>query len=735
MKSSTIRAGALLGLVSAVACALAAQPFRPQEQLPQPYRTVRNWAQMPDAKGLVWPAAVSAIEPDGRGHVYVVHRCHENSCAGRSEDPILKFDMDGKLLGKWGSGMFVFPHGAAVDRDGALWVTDAGGAGGNGHQVFKFSPEGRLLLTLGKAGVPGADRDTFDKPTDVAIAPNGDVYVADGHRDPATSGLGNNRIVRYSGDGRYLGEFGRTGTAPGEFREPHSLVFDSRGRLLVADRVNNRIQVFDAGGKFLAQWTQFGRPSGLAIGANDTLYVTDSESGPDAGANETYQWRKGIRVGSARTGKVTAFIEDMQSVGAAHSGAEGVGVDAAGNVYGAVVGRRMLEKHVLAAKSVAPRFEVDPLWPKPLPNHWVMGWTIGVTVDDQDHIWVLHRPGSLEANETHAATDPPIAACCSPAPPVLEFDQAGNLLNAWGGPGAGYDWPIANHSITVDHQGNVWIGGNGNPPAAGAARGAGPGTPPATTPGRDDAILKFTRTGQFLMQIGKPGQSKGNSDTQNLRLPAKIFIDAKRNEAIVADGYGNRRVIVFDASTGQFKRQWGAYGNPPSDTAPGPYVANQPPEQQFRTPVHCAMLSRDDLVYVCDRLNNRIQVFRPDGTFVKEGFFETQTLGQGSAWDLAFSPDPAQRFIYLSDGENRKVRIIDRQSLEALSSFGDGGRQPGQFYGVHSIATDSRGNIYTTETYTGQRVQKFTYKGMGPVPAPDQGVVWPGGAAKPTAAR
>jgi DNA-binding beta-propeller fold protein YncE len=380
------------------------------------------------------------------------------------------------------------------------------------------------------------------------------------------------------------------------------------------------------------------------------------------------------------------------------------------------------ESALPAAQSVAPRFEVDPLWPKPLPHHWVLGQTVGVSVDAHDHVWIIHRPNSLEPGEIHASTNPPIAECCVAAPPVLEFDSAGNLINAWGGPGAGYDWPDSNHGITVDYKGNVWIGGNNmeNTMTAGGAPPAG-----GLVPYHDDMLLKFTGTGQFLMQIGKPGQSRGSADTSNLRLAAKVFVDPKRNEAYVADGYGNHRIIVFDADTGQFKRQWGAYGNTPTDANPGPYAPNQPPAQQFRNPVHCAMLSHDDLLYVCDRVNDRIQVFHPDGSFIKEVFIKPETLGSGSVWDLAFSADPAQRFIYLADGENRKVHIIERQSLKLLTSFGDGGRQPGQFYGVHNIATDSKGNIYTTETYRGQRVQKFVYKGLAPVTRIDQGTVWP----------
>jgi DNA-binding beta-propeller fold protein YncE len=361
------------------------------------------------------------------------------------------------------------------------------------------------------------------------------------------------------------------------------------------------------------------------------------------------------------------------------------------------------------ATVMAPRFEVDLTWPKPLPNHWILGSTIGVSTDSKDHVWIIHRPGSLEPGEVHATTTPPTAQCCLPAPPVLEFDQAGNLLRHWGGPGKGFDWPVSNHGITIDYKGNVWIGGNNRT---------------AETVPQDDAVLKFTQDGQFLMQIGKPGQSKGSNDVENLKQPAKIFVDPKTNEVYIADGYGNHRVIVFDADSGSYKRHWGAYGHKPDDVNLGPYKPGDP-AAQFRNPVHCAQLSDDGLLYVCDRVNDRIQVFRPDGTFVKEAFLETGTLGSGSAWDIAFSRDPQQKYVYVADGENDRVHILDRESLEVLTSFGEGGRQPGEFYGVHSIATDSKGNIYTTETYRGQRVQRFIYKGLAPVTSRDQGVVWP----------
>jgi DNA-binding beta-propeller fold protein YncE len=385
---------------------------------------------------------------------------------------------------------------------------------------------------------------------------------------------------------------------------------------------------------------------------------------------------------------------------------------------------------VQAATTQAPRFEVDPFWPKPLPNHWVMGMTIGVSVDAQDHIWIVHRSGSNDPGEQHAATNPPAAECCSPAPPVLEFDQQGNLLRHWGGPGEGYEWPNSNHGITIDYKGNVWIAGNGRGQEPGTARGArGPALEEGQTDLRgywyDNMVLKFTQDGKFLMQIGKPAHTKGSNDIENLRLPAKTFVDPKTNELYVADGYGNHRVIVFDADTGKYKRHWGAYGHKPDDVNLGRYNPDAPPAQQFRNPVHCAELSHDDLLYVCDRVNDRIQVFKPDGTFVKETFIAKQTLGAGSVWDIVFSKDPLQKYIYLCDGENEKVYILDRESLKVLTSFGDGGRQPGQFYGVHSIAVDSKGNIYTTETYQGHRVQKFVYKGIAAVTKMDQGVVWP----------
>jgi DNA-binding beta-propeller fold protein YncE len=318
---------------------LAQSTSAPRNNLPQPYRTTRDWAALPPVMKQ-WPA-VTAIEPAPDGTVYVVARCFDNACTGRNEPPILKFDANGRLLKAWGEGMFNFPHGATLDRDGNLWVTDARGADGKGHQVFKFDPNGKVLMALGKAGVSGSGPDLFDQPCDVVIAPNGDIFVTDSHRNGK-----NNRVVKFTKDGRFVKEWGMKGSGPGQFSEPHTIAMDSRGRLFVGDRENNRIQIFDQDGKYITEWRQFGRPSGIYITADDTIYVADSESGPDSGAHELTGIKKGIRIGSAKDGRVTAFIEDMESMTADHSGAEGLGVDAAGNVYGAVVRRQMLERHV-----------------------------------------------------------------------------------------------------------------------------------------------------------------------------------------------------------------------------------------------------------------------------------------------------------------------------------------------------------------------------------------------------
>ena len=392
----------------------------------------------------------------------------------------------------------------------------------------------------------------------------------------------------------------------------------------------------------------------------------------------------------------------------------------------------LIEKRsvVHAATAMAPKFEVDPLWPKPLPNHWILGQTIGVSVDAQDHVWIIHRAGSLEDNEKHATTSPQTAQCCAPAPPILEFDQQGNLLRHWGGPGNGYDWPESNHGITVDYKGNVWIGGNsgvaaggggGRGKQAGKAKGGDPtldeGQTVGVEPYNDNMVLKFTQDGKFLMQIGKPGRSKGSNDPENLRRPAKIFVDQQTNEAFIADGYGNHRVIVYDAETGKYKRHWGAYGKKPDDGLKLPsreeLVQGARPEG-FNNPVHAVVVTNDDLVYVADRSNNRLQVFKLDGTFVREVFISRNTLqAEGTVHGFAVSPDKDQRFLYVVDGSNKAIRILNRQTLDILASVGGhAGHNAREFFHIHSVASDSKGNLFLGEVNNGQRYYRYAFKGM-----------------------
>jgi hypothetical protein len=381
--------------------------------------------------------------------------------------------------------------------------------------------------------------------------------------------------------------------------------------------------------------------------------------------------------------------------------------------FAAVLGLASIAMERLAsgAQVEVPQFEVDPFWPKPLPNHWVQGWTVGLDIDSQDNVWVVHRPSSLEPAERYG--EDKLSDCCFAAPPVLVFDQAGNLVRHWGGAAAGYDWPPSEHGVGVDIRGNVWITGGGQ------------------------QMLKFTRDGKFLMQIGKPKMSKGSNDTSNLDSPTEATVDAAANEVYVSDGYRNRRVIVFDADTGAYKRHWGAYGKPPDDAdsynstsaVVGKDYDPSRTSQQFGRAVHSVSISKDGLVYVGDRTNDRVQVFQKNGTFVREAFIERNTRADGSAFDVAFSNDPAQKYAYVADGANNKIHILLRATMEELATFGDGGRQPGQFYAVHNIATDSKGNIYTVETRRGQRVQRFLFKGIGRIAKPEQGVLWPKSAS------
>jgi len=312
-----------------------------QNSAPNPYETIDGWAKLPDGRN--W-GATSAVYPANDGkHIWIAERCGSNLCVGSDVDPVLLFDQAGNVVKSFGAGMITWPHGIYVDADDNVWIADAVGYApvpeGIGHTIMKFSPDGELLMRLGKEGVAGDGTDVFNKPSDILVAPNGDIFVADGH-----DAGGNNRIIKFDKDGNYLMQWGSMGSENGEFRDPHALAMDSQGRLFVGDRGNSRLQIFTQDGEHIATWTQFGRPSGLFIDKNDILYSTDSESN----ARRNAGWKRGIRIGSAKDGFVTAFIPDPEpdQDNSATSAAEGVAVDAAGNIYGAEVGPRAIKKYV-----------------------------------------------------------------------------------------------------------------------------------------------------------------------------------------------------------------------------------------------------------------------------------------------------------------------------------------------------------------------------------------------------
>jgi len=364
--------------------------------------------------------------------------------------------------------------------------------------------------------------------------------------------------------------------------------------------------------------------------------------------------------------------------------------------------RRLLVAGVIAAAVVSARgagpevpvFELDRSWPQ-LPNNWVLGQTPGVAVDRHDHIWVLHRPRTVaEADRAKAA------------PPLLEFDADGKFLRGWGGPGNGFDWPDSEHGVYVDYKDNVWIGGSSP-------------TSTSLTRRSDDMLLKFTTDGKFVKQIGGPDKSKGNADTTSVNKPADVFVDQRTNELYVADGYGNRRVIVFDADTLAFKRMWGAFGNAPVDAQPAaggrgaaPFIVEGPGPDQFGSPTHAVKVSNDNLVYVADRQNRRIQVFTPAGKFVTQTFINRTGPANGSVAGLTFSPDKAQRFMYLADYGNSHVIVMDRKNLTILYQFGIRSAAPGDFQGPHHIASTSKGDLIVVEVLPGNRVQRFKFKGL-----------------------
>ena len=363
-------------------------------------------------------------------------------------------------------------------------------------------------------------------------------------------------------------------------------------------------------------------------------------------------------------------------------------------IVAALEGRRAAGQ---ANQQKVPLFEPDPLWSQALPNKWVTGQVGGLAVDSHDNLWVFHRPATIPEGEKGASLNPPQSECCIPAPSVLEFDSNGKFLQAWGGPGQGYEWFSSEHGIFVDDKDNVWLSGSAK---------------------EDNHILKFTNKGKFLMQIGHAGKNRGSNDTENLGGPASLFLYRKTNELFVADGYFNKRVIVFDADTGAYKRHWGAYGKKPDDSLKFPARAQLiqgPSPEGFNNPVHSVLVTNDDLVYVADRSNNRFQVFRPDGTFIKEVFVSRNTLqNEGTVHTFAVSPDKEQKFLYIVDGSNKAIRVLDRKTLETVYSVGGhAGHNAREFFHIHSFAVDSKGNLFLGEVNNGQRYYRYAFKGMG----------------------
>ena len=352
--------------------------------------------------------------------------------------------------------------------------------------------------------------------------------------------------------------------------------------------------------------------------------------------------------------------------------------------------------------SELPTFRVDPSWPKPLAEEQgvqlVLGQVAGIAVNERNgHVWLVHRPGTLLPDEWNAKEGKPVThRCCKSAPAVIEYDAAGNYVRGWtasaasGGPsGPGFEWPRSEHGIYIDPEGNVWLAGNAN---------------------EDNQILKFTPEGKFLLQIGRAGKSEGSNSRTQLGRPAHMVLSG--DELFVADGYGNRRIVVFDAKTGAYKRHWGAYGTAtPTDDKLPPYDPAQPLSRSFGNPVHCVRIANDGLVYVCDRVNNRIQVFDRGGKFRHEFRVEVQTLANGSVWDMVLSHDPAQKYLYVADGANGRIYIVRRSDGQVLGAFGRTGRMAGEFKWIHNIAIDRDGNLFTSEVGFGRRVQKFVRTG------------------------
>jgi hypothetical protein len=364
----------------------------------------------------------------------------------------------------------------------------------------------------------------------------------------------------------------------------------------------------------------------------------------------------------------------------------------------------------VAAAQSPPEYKLDPTWPQELPNRWITGNIHGLAVDQQDHVWVLSAPRTVPLEQAGAAQTPPRSACCIPAPSILELDDAGRVIKSFGGPGYLPDWPTDDHGLWVDKAGNVWVAGNWFAQFSFTA-----GQPPDPSLPWDRQVLKLSPDGKQLLEIGRPTlEPANNQETSYLGAANTVTVDDAAQEVYIADGAMNRRLVVYDSMTGAFKRGWGAYGMPLSEIQNGklpPYNQADPPSKQFRGPINCVAISVDGLVYVCDRSNDRIQVFSKAGKFVKEFLVRPETLGTGSTWSVAFSHDAMQKYLLVGDGENGVIWILDRDTGVVVTTFGRKGHSAGQFDILQCLAMDSHGNLYTGEVAPNSRVQKWSLNG------------------------
>jgi DNA-binding beta-propeller fold protein YncE len=679
---------------------------------------------------------------------------------------VIEFDAQGNVLRAWGGLGYVpewpeAPRAFWVDKNMNVWI---GGNHAPDRSVLKFSEDGKLLLEIGHQegpiGVYSSNRANLATPnnqaTDLLGGPCGvfvdedadEVYIVDG-------GI-NKRVVVYdSNTGKFKRGWGAYGiplsqidnnklpanvTKPGsheaenyepdarlpkQFTAPWCIRISNDGLVYITDVDAHRIQLFTKEGKFVRELI-LTRPPGVTYRPGDFTFSRDPEQKYLIVVDDTSHC---IRVLNRKDGSQVGTLGHRgRNAGQFDPELFGVDLDSKGNLYvsetkyglrvqkfvpeGSVVSSSFYPAQATAQKEV-PRFKVDAAWPGSLPFTWTLGMINGLAVGPDDHIWVLHGPRSLPSDQRSAAQDPAAFECCIPAPEVVEFDQNGKVLRAWFGRERISTWPLQAHGISVDKNGNVWIAGVGkpwHPDLPGFTLGTDALGNPIKMDAlmRDRQVLKFAPDGKLLLQIGQPSFApENNKDTSILGAPTAMAFDAAANEVYIADGLMNKRIVVYDMNTGEFKRGWGAYGislseidnsDPAANELPTGRVrdASISPPKQFRTVTGIA-ISDDGIVYVTDQMNNRIQAFTKQGKFVKEMFVAPKTGGNGSAWGLAVSPDPKQRLLFVADGNSGVIRVLDRQEGTDLGTLGSKGRNAGQFSNPAFVVFDSQGILYTGE--------------------------------------